>query len=79
MENIVLFRFRSRSGNINWVFDLGKWRKIRLYFFYSILIYKEIVNLFHMVLRDEHMDNYELFNGHEEKKRILRTFAMISG
>lgn len=60
------------NGNMKWMPNPRKLRKRRLYFLHFISTHKQMETLLNMVLCDKQVDNYKLFAGQGELKRVLR-------
>lgn len=60
------------GSNLKCVLDLGNFCKRRFHFLYSITLHCQLETLLSMVIWDKQVENYKLFAGQEEMKRILR-------
>ena len=60
------------GSSLKWISNSGKFRRLRIHFLHSITHHHQMETLLSMVIRDKKFDNYKLFTGQEEKKRILQ-------
>jgi len=59
------------GSSLKWVPNPKKFRTRRLHYLHSITLHLHIETLLSIIIRDKQVDNYKLFVGQEEIKRII--------
>lgn len=72
VDRVYFLDLEIGGNNLKCALDLRKFHKRRLHFLHSINLYRQLEIILSMVIRDNQVDNYKLFAGQEEIKRILR-------
>lgn len=60
------------GSSLKWILDLGKFHSRRIHFLHSIIHFCQMETLLSMVISNKQVENYTLFSGKEDIKRILR-------